>query len=193
MYRLRELERQDMLVINSWRNDKDIIDQLGATFRYINQDVDDEWFSNYMRSRDSAVRCSILADDTVIGLVSLTGINQLNQSAEFHIMIGNAEYQGKGAGTFAVNEILNHAFNNLNLHRVELTVLTTNDRAMKLYEKSGFKREGMLRQVYYKNGSFADAYMYSILKDEYMNICSGGGTTLRIIFISAPQHERWCA
>ena len=85
-------------------------------------------------------------------------------------MIGNKESQGKGAGTFAVKEILNHAFNNLNLHRVELTVLKNNERAMKLYEKSGFKREGTLRQVYYKNGSFVDAYIYSILKDEYLTL-----------------------
>lgn len=179
MYKLREIESQDMAIINSWRNNKEIIDQLGATFRYINQDVDDEWFANYMRSRNSVARFTILEDDTVIGLVSLTGINQLNQSAEFHIMIGNTEYQGKGVGTFAVNEILNHAFNDLNLHRVELTVLKTNERAFKLYEKAGFKREGTLRKVYYKNGSFVDAYMYSILKEEYSKDCLHGGLSLK--------------
>mgnify|MGYP005775168369 CR=1 FL=1 len=171
MYRLRELEYKDLEEINKWRNDKDIIDQLGAPFRFINFKVDEIWFDNYMKNRSSNVRCSIIDDESkLIGLVSLTGINMLNQSADFHIMIGNKESQGKGAGTFAVKEILNHAFNNLNLHRVELTVLKNNERAMKLYEKSGFKREGTLRQVYYKNGSFVDAYIYSILKDEYLTL-----------------------
>ena len=76
MYRLRELERQDMTIINSWRNNPEIINQLGAPFRYINQDVDDEWFSNYMRNRNAAVRCVVLADEKVIRLVSLTNIDQ---------------------------------------------------------------------------------------------------------------------
>lgn len=167
MYRLREVERQDMPIINSWRNNPEIINQLGAPFRYINQDVDDEWFSNYMRNRNAAVRCVVLADEKVIGLVSLTNIDQIYQSAVFQIMIGDTDYQGKGAGTFSVGEMLNHAFNNLNLHRIELTVLKSNQRAQKLYEKSGFKKEGTLREVYYKNGTYVDAYLYAILKEDY--------------------------
>ncbi len=169
MYRLREIERKDIHIINSWRNKKELIDQLGATFRYINIDVDVSWYDNYMNNRNSNVRCVIIEEDCddIIGLVSLTGINQLNQSAEFHIMIGDGDNQGKGAGYFAVNEMLKHAFNNLNLHRIELTVLVSNERAQKLYEKVGFIKEGMLRQAYYKNGKFVDVYSYAILKEEY--------------------------
>lgn len=57
-------------------------------------------------------------------------------------MIGDSKNQGKGIGTFAVKEILNHGFNNLNLNRIQLNVLNYNHRAIKLYEKCGFKLEG---------------------------------------------------
>ena len=174
MYRLRELEKQDMKKINSWRNNPEVISYLGAPFRYINQEVDDRWFDSYMSNRNNCVRLSILDDDVLVGIVSLTGIDSLNRSAEFHIMIGETESQNKGAGTFAVKEMLNHAFNNLNLHRVMLTVLEDNTRAQHVYEKIGFMKEGLMREAYFKNGKYENAYIYSILRSEYIVKNSGG-------------------
>ncbi len=173
MYRLRELERRDLGEINKWRNDPELIACLGAPFRYINLNVDEAWFDGYMKSRNNTVRCAIVEDgkDEILGLVSLVSINHMNQSAEFHIMIGNKDNQGKGMGLFAVREMLNHAFYNLNLQRVELTVLEDNLRARHLYEKVGFIREGVKRSSKYKNGKFNNMILYSILKPEF---CGGG-------------------
>lgn len=173
MFRLRELERKDLLAINKWRNDPELISLLGAPFRYINLDVDVKWYESYMGNRGNAVRCAITEDDKdeILGLVSLVSINYMNQSAEFHIMIGDTKNQGRGIGTFAVNTMLNHAFNNMNLQRVELTVLEDNTRARHLYEKCGFVYEGKKRKAKYKNGKFVDMLIYSILKSEFY----GGG------------------
>lgn len=175
MFHLRELERKDLPAINKWRNDPELIALLGAPFRYINLDVDIKWYESYMGNRGNAVRCAITEDgsDDILGLVSLVSINYMNQSAEFHIMIGDTQNQGRGLGTFAVNSMLNHAFNNMNLQRVELTVLEDNTRAKHLYEKCGFVYEGKKRKAKYKNGQFVDMLMYSILKPEFL----GGGVT----------------
>lgn len=172
MFRLRELDRKDLAVINKWRNDAELISLLGAPYRYINLDVDIKWFEAYMGNRGSAVRCAITTteSDEILGLVSLVSVNYMNQSAEFHIMIGDKVNQGKGMGTFAVREMLRHAFYNMNLQRVELTVLEDNERAKHLYEKCGFVYEGRKRSAKFKNGKFVDMLMYSILRQEY----SGG-------------------
>ena len=172
MYKLRELESRDLAEINSWRNDPELIGDLGAPYRYINLNVDEEWFGNYMRSRSTAVRCSIVdeKDEALYGLISLTGIDQLNQSAELNLMIGSRENRGKGIGTFAVREMLHHAFYNLNLHRIELECLAANTASIGLYEKCGFKKEGVKRRSVFKKGEYVDMYMYSILKEEYMEI-----------------------
>ena len=168
MYRLRELKREDISIINTWRNDKELIDYLGAPFRYINEEVDVLWFENYMKNRSTSVRCAIVDDDDkILGLISLMSIDYLNQSAVLHIMIGNSNNHNKGIGTFAVEEILNHAFNNLNLHRVELSVLDSNDRAKHVYEKVGFICEGKKRRAVFKNGDFVDLVLYSILKEDF--------------------------
>lgn len=169
MFRLRELERKDLPIINRWRNDAELIALLDAPFRYINLDVDMKWFDGYMSNRGNAVRCAITKenDDTILGLVSLVSINYMNQSAEFHIMIGDKENQGQGMGTFAVNEMLKHAFYNMNLQRVELTVLEDNERAKHLYEKCGLVYEGRMRQAKFKSGKFLEMLLYSMLRQEY--------------------------
>lgn len=171
MYQLRELERNDLQAINAWRNRPELIAQLGAPFRYINPEVDNRWFDGYMANRGNCVRCAIVSQESsgqILGLVSLTNIDQQNQSAVLHIMIGDMDNQGKGIGSFAVQAMLRHAFLNMNLHRVELKVLMSNERARHVYEKCGFSKEGVLRKAVYKNGKFVDVLLYSILKDEYL-------------------------
>ena len=167
-FKLRELARKDLNIINSWRNDKDLISYLGANYRYIDLEIDVAWFDNYLKERNRTVRCSIVDEsDTIIGLISLTNIDYINSSAELHIMIGNMANREKGIGQFAILEILNHAFNNLNLHKVELQVLCTNKRAIHVYEKVGFKQDGILRDACFKNGEYLDMIVMSILKDEF--------------------------
>lgn len=170
MYKLRELEREDLKQINKWRNDAELIACLGAPFRYINEDVDKEWYHSYLHARGSSVRCAIVDDkkeDVVLGLISLMSINHINRTAELHIMIGASENRGKGIGTFAVQAMIEHAFNNLNLHRIELGVLESNKPAIALYEKTGFIYEGMKRQSNYKNGKYTSMIMMGLLKEEW--------------------------
>ena len=167
-YRLRELARRDIATINSWRADRELISCLGAPYRFINQEVDEAWFDAYMRSRQTCVRCAIVGEGDapegqILGLVTLAGIDYLRQSATLHIMIGSSQNRGRGMGTFAVLSMLRHAFYDLNLRRVELSVLATNVAAIGLYEKCGFTREGTRRQACYKDGSFVDMYEYGIL------------------------------
>ena len=174
MYKLREIERKDLVEINRWRNDPKLIDCLGAPFRYINIDVDNKWFDGYMANRNQAIRCAVTdLEDHILGLVSLVSIDHLNQSAEFHIMVGDRANQNKGIGSFALDQMLYHAFENMNLQRIELTVLEDNARAQHVYEKKGFIREGIKRKAKYKNGRFVDMYLYAILKEDYKKRIEG--------------------
>lgn len=169
MLKLRELARDDIKEINKWRASKELISCLGAPYRYINEDVDYNWFEAYMKNRNTSVRCIICDsadEEKPLGLISLVNINNINRSAELHIMIGNKENQGKGIGTFAVNAIVNHAFNDLNLRRIELGVLETNARAISLYKKCGFTQEGIKRQSHYKDGKYVNMILMAILKED---------------------------
>ncbi len=170
MIKLRELCKDDLQYINKWRNDKDLIDYVVAPFRYINIDVDNIWFNNYMNHRDVNVRCAIVETEKeceILGQIGLLNISHLNQSASFFIMIGNPGNRSKGIGFLASKQMLFHGFNNLNLNRIELNVLENNSMAISLYKKLGFKVEGLKRNAIYKNGEFVNLIVMSILRSEF--------------------------
>ncbi len=71
---------------------------------------------------------------------------------------------GQGIGTALLEAILDAADNWLDIRRVELTVFADNDRAIRLYERFGFEREGLRRAFAYRDGSYADAVAMARLK-----------------------------
>ena len=171
-YYLRELSKEDLDCVNKWRNDPVIIANLGAPFRFVNKEVDEVWLDAYTKSRANNVRLSIIdkSTDLPVGAVYLLGIDWVSRSGEFAIWIGEIEAQGKGCGSFASKAMLNHAFNDLNLNRVFLTVLPDNKKALNLYERIGFQLEGRPRQAVFKNGKFSDLIQMSILAEEFDKI-----------------------
>ena len=168
MYKLRELARDDIKEINKWRNDPDLISCLGAPFRYINEEVDLLWYEKKKKNRNDCIRLAMIdfPDNKILGLASLTNIDYINRSSIAHFMIGNKENRKQGLGSYAIKEILNHAFNNLNLNRVELSLLYTNS-VFTLYKKMGFEQEGVNKQAAYKNGKYIDVIEMAILRERY--------------------------
>lgn len=167
---LREIERADLGRINAWRNDAEVIRLLGANFFYINPQIDDRWFDGYLANRDKAVRLAIVETEsnTHIGNVYLTGIHAVNRSAEFSIMLGDKRFWSRGYGRPATEEMLRHAFEDLNLHRVYLTLLQDNERARRLYERVGFQVEGVQREAVFKDGRYHDVLEMALLRPDYL-------------------------
>lgn len=169
MYLLRELERGDLLTVTSWRSRRDVVDCLGAPYRYIGPEVDQGWFDGYLAGRSATVRCAVAdaADPSkILGLATLASIDWVHRSCTFHIMVG-PEAQGRGVGKFALGGMLRHAFCDLGLNRVELAVLESNVRARSLYEKFGFMLEGTRRQAAYKNGRWEGVHTMGLLRSEW--------------------------
>ncbi|MFT5759924.1 MAG: diamine N-acetyltransferase [Alteromonadaceae bacterium] len=166
---VREIEKRDLKNINKWRSNKNTVNNLGSPFRFINEDTDVNWFENYMSSRSRNVRLAICdsSNDELIGSVYLLSIDWINRSAEISIWIGDEKCRGKMVGFKAMSKMLTHAFCDLNLHRIYLTVLEKNERAINLYKKIGFLDDGFLRDAVYKNGQYHNMYMMSLLRTEY--------------------------
>ncbi|MBW3671884.1 MAG: GNAT family N-acetyltransferase, partial [Acidobacteria bacterium] len=88
------------------------------------------------------------------------------RSAELQIRIGPPERRRQGLGTEALELLLGHAFDDLNLHRVQLHALATNTSAIAAYEKLGFVVEGSLRRAAYVDGAYVDIVVMGLLADE---------------------------
>jgi diamine N-acetyltransferase len=179
-YFLRELVREDLQEINKWRSDEGLIEKLGSVFRYIGMEVDQKWFDNYLQSRRDNIRLGIcdLKTKVIIGAIYLLNIDWVNRHGEMSIWIGDTARHGNGVGKFALEELLRHAFLDLNLHRVWLRVLSDNEAAIHLYNKVGFAHEGRAREVVYKNGSYADLVHMSCLHDDYVKARSTAKSNL---------------
>jgi RimJ/RimL family protein N-acetyltransferase len=89
-----------------------------------------------------------------------------NQSCSFRIAIGPAG-QGRGLGTEATRLIVGYGFEQLGLHRISLEVYSFNPRARRVYEKAGFRVEGVLRESLRYGDEWIDATAMSILADEW--------------------------
>ncbi|TFE24519.1 GNAT family N-acetyltransferase [Cohnella luojiensis] len=108
--------------------------------------------------------------DELIGEVVLNEIDSVNRSANIRIAIQGTSHRGKGYGTEAMIHMLRHGFETLKLHRIHLGVYAFNPRAIHVYEKIGFQREGVERDALYQDGEFHDMIMMSMLEDEYRSL-----------------------
>ena len=108
-----------------------------------------------------------LQTDEMIGTAGLHNIDHINRTATLGIFIGNKNYWSKGYGTEAVKLILDFGFNYLNLNNIHLDLMEFNVRALKCYEKCGFKEIGRRRKCKFINGKYYDSISMDILSEEF--------------------------
>lgn len=103
----------------------------------------------------------------LIGETSLRYVDHRAGNADFTIAIGNKAYWGHGYGSDATKALMRFAFQQYNLHRVTLYVHAFNERAVKAYEKCGFRHEGRLREAHYMEGEHKDVLLMGLLKEDF--------------------------
>jgi len=109
-----------------------------------------------------------LDDDKLLGDIDLYVYNWPGRDAFVGLGIGEREFWGKGYGTDVMRVMLRYAFTEVNLNRVTLNVFEYNPRAIRSYEKAGFRHEGRERQVLNKEGRRWDMVYMGILREEWM-------------------------
>jgi len=102
-----------------------------------------------------------------LGFCGLHNKNEIHRSAVLGITIADKNYWGHGIGTEAVQLLLDFGFNMLNLHSISLDVFSYNTRAIKCYEKCGFKYAGKKREAVFIAGKYHDVQVYDILFSDF--------------------------
>lgn len=169
--RLRAIEREDIPRFTEWLNDPEVIAGLFLNVPLSNWD-ETKWFEKLAdrspEERPLAIEVKNKDDQWIhIGNIGLEMFEWTNRQAEFGIFIGKKEYWNKGLGFKAIQLILKHGFETLNLNRIYLKVYETNLPAINLYKKIGFVLEGKLRQSLYKNNQYFDIFIMSMLHSEW--------------------------
>ncbi|TDL35361.1 N-acetyltransferase [Jeotgalibacillus sp. S-D1] len=123
------------------------------------------WREKDGRSHRFGIR--LKQSDELIGFVELDGILWNHRNAWVSIAIGESVEWGKGYGKEAMECCIRYAFLELNLHRLQLTVFSYNESAMRLYAALGFTKEGVHREFIERNGKKHDMILYGLLRSEW--------------------------
>ena len=168
--RLRASEREDILRFTQWLNDPQV--RAGLTI-YLPLSISSEerWFENMLASPAAEQPLVIEVKDgsiwLPIGNCGLHNIDWRNRSTEAGIFIGEVKRWNQGFGTEAMQLLLAHGFETLNLHRIALRVYENNPGAIRSYEKAGFTVEGRQRQAEFQGGKYWDVILMSVLHSEW--------------------------
>lgn len=149
--------------IREWRNNP-------AVYKWCRQrtmisDVEhDRWFE--AQSKDPSIQMfSIYSDNRFVGVCGFTSIDNVNRRAEFSLYIA-PDSHGDGYGTSALKTLFSHGFKDLGFHSIWGETFEDN-KAARMFEKIGMKKEGIRREFYFKNGKFIDAHLYGVLGSEW--------------------------
>lgn len=104
--------------------------------------------------------------NTIIGTTTLFNLNLDNGRAELGYAMSHAHW-GKGYMNEALNALVSHAFEAMDLRRLEADVDPRNAASIRVLEKLGFQREGFLRERWHVNGEIQDAFFYGLLRREW--------------------------
>lgn len=167
---LRLLEKKDLEKRVKWINDPDISDTLAFDFP-AGLDKTNAWFQNVIMD-SSRINFSMVdkASEELIGMAGFLGIDRKNRNAEFYITIGEKEFWGQGIADEVTKLLLEYAFVELGLEKIYLHTFAYNKRAAKVYERNGFKQEGLFRKHSFKQGELRDIIYYGILKEEWSEL-----------------------
>ena len=118
---------------------------------------------------ENGVTFAIIENETnkIVGNCGIEKIDYINRTGILGIFIGVEEARNKGYGKESVKLLLDFGFNYLNLHSIELKVMSFNKRAIKCYEKCGFKEIGRRREAYFLNGKYHDVIEMDIIRREF--------------------------
>lgn len=149
------------------------VDRLTATRETFTEEQVKSFFMACLEDPDRRDFLICAPDGTILGEAVVNEIDWFLRSANFRIALFSAQQCGQGIGSWTVTCMRDYAFSELQLHRLSLDVLSCNPRAKHVYEKAGFKTEGVLRDAEQDGEKYCDDILMAILNDEWRALKEG--------------------
>ena len=157
---------EDVEIFTEWMNDFYVTDYTGRSYQTMTLQEEKQYLENSEKSKNTFAIID-LETDKIIGTIGLHSIDHINRTSTLGIFIGDKNYWNKGYGTEAIQLILDFGFNYLNLNNIDLALMEFNERALKCYQKCGFKEIGRRRKCKFINGKYYDSISMDILAEEF--------------------------
>ena len=169
--RLRRLEPDDTSHILEHRNQYELRQYLPTPLPTSQEDMQryiDSANESFTKRSKFTFAIETKEDNTLIGIIDLANISWMSRNGEISIFaVFHPDYRGKGYGKDALLVLLDIGFSVLNMHSVYLWVASFNERAIQFYEKIGFRSQGKLRELAFRDGKHYDVVIMDILQSEF--------------------------
>ena len=167
---LRGLERDDLKLLHEMMNDEERMEW--ARFRpdhTVSMEALEKEYEQELKG-DSPTRRTFAVvhkgSGKVAGWCSIRWWRPFHTTATIGLAL-NKEFRGKGVGTETTRLLTELAFDQYNMHKVELFTRSDNLAMIRSAEKSGFRVEGKIRETLYFNGKFHDGCEMGVLREEF--------------------------
>jgi len=165
---LREMTPQDVTALLKHLGNPEVVKYIDMqpikTIEQANEWL--RWMGSYFSAHDG-LRWGITlkTDGTFIGSAGIHNWNREARYAEIGYDIAEP-YWGNGYATEVSQAIIDFGLTHMNLNRVEADIIEGNEASMRVLEKLGFQKEGILRQRVYKDGQYHNVHLFALLRND---------------------------
>jgi len=145
---------------------------LGKWLPWVDQTTEVEYTASFIRTsleqfaQNEGLAAGIWCGDELIGTIGTHRIDWLNRRVELGYWLAS-RFQGRGVVTAACRALIDHAFTEWTLNRVEIHCAAGNEKSCAIPERLGFHFEGVLRQAQLVNGEYLDIRIYAMLFEDW--------------------------
>lgn len=170
---LRKFKAEDVdSVFKNWAADEKVQsmyrEPVYATKEAVKKLIEENYIADY--EKKNSYRWAVISKENneCIGQIAFYLVDENNNFAEIEYCIG-CEFQGRGYATEASKAVIKYGFEEMNLHKVQISHMDINNKSKRVIEKCGFKFEGICRDFFYNKNDdqYISRVYYSILRKEY--------------------------
>jgi UDP-4-amino-4,6-dideoxy-N-acetyl-beta-L-altrosamine N-acetyltransferase len=168
MNSLRDLLPSDREQLLLWRNSPEV-----ARFMYTDHQISREEHQRWFDRIQTDVTCRywiIECDGVPVGLVNIYGRDERNSRCSWAFYIASSAARGKGVGSFVEYSVLHYVFDELGLYKLCCEVFGFNAAVVRMHEKFGFRKEGLLREHVVKGDRREDVVCLAMTRPEWQRL-----------------------
>jgi len=154
-------------LVRNWRN-SEIVRKYMINTHFITKNEHKKWIST-LKKDNNAKAWVINYNKKPVGLAYLTNIEYKNKTTDWGLYIADDTMRGKGIGSVALYKLMEYVFDEMNFNEMHTKVLENNPKAMKLYEKFGFKIKEKLEKKLVRDRKHINVILFGISKKDWEN------------------------
>lgn len=172
---LRPVEFEDIEFIRSLINDPWMEERIVGWALPLSKKDQENWYANFHNSNEQIRYIIEDKEGNTVGFTGLKNIDYKNGVATGAGIRIKKDIQAKGIATDAFMTLFRYAFYELRLHRINTSSMEENMASLRMMEKVGCRREGLLRDAVYKNGKYHNVVTLGILDTDYKQLIENNG------------------